>query len=51
MAQLETQLAQALREALTQAVPDTPSGHHRILVVGQIVVNVKNEHSQPESPL
>jgi hypothetical protein len=30
----------ALREALVHAIPDTPSGSHRTLVIGQIVVNV-----------
>ena len=31
---------QALSEALTQALPNTPSGSHKMLVVGQLVVNV-----------
>lgn len=46
MAELEARVAQALKDALAQAVPDTPSGHHRILVVGQIVVNIKNDDGE-----
>lgn len=43
MAQLDPHITQALRDALAQAVPDTPSGQHRILVVGQIVVNIQHQ--------
>jgi len=39
---------QALNEALTQALPSTPSGSHKMLVVGQLVVNVQNEAEPPE---
>jgi hypothetical protein len=41
------QFTHALREAIAQAVPDTPSGSHRILVIGQLVVNI---HA-PELPV
>ena len=34
---------QALSEALTQALPNTPSGSHKMLVVGQLVVNVQGQ--------
>lgn len=44
MPDLKTHVAQALQVALTQAIPDSPSGSHRILVVGQLVVNIQAEH-------
>lgn len=40
------QFTHALREAISQAVPDTPSGNHRMLVIGQLVVNIQ----QPTLP-
>ena len=43
MQEFEAQVAKALRDALVHAIPDTPSGSHRILVVGQIVVNIHND--------
>ena len=39
---------QALSEALTQALPNTPSGSHKMLVVGQLVVNVQGNEPSPE---
>ena len=38
---------QALNEAISQALPSTPSGSHKMLVVGQLVVNLQNEADPP----
>lgn len=46
MPDFKTHLAQALQVALAQALSDTPSGSHRMLVIGQLVVNVQ----QPTLP-
>lgn len=43
---LQKEITTALSRAMAEAVPSTPSGSHKIMVVGQVVVNVDN--SQPK---
>ena len=37
------QLHQAFQRILAEAIPSTPSGSHKTLIVGQLVVNVQND--------
>jgi hypothetical protein len=43
------QIRQAFQQIVAEASEPTPSGNHRMFVVGQIVVNVQSEsqHRQP----
>lgn len=37
------QIHQAFQRIIAEATPTTPSGSHKIFVVGQLVVNVQSE--------
>ena len=45
--QLKAHLITILRDALSQAIPESPSGSHCMLVIGQLVVNIQ----QPTLPV
>lgn len=47
---LQKELSTALSRAMADAVPSTPSGSHKIVVVGQLVVNVDNPQPKQKCP-
>lgn len=51
MPEFETRVAEACAHPLTKAVPDTSSSSQRILVIGQIIVNIQPEDSLKEKSM
>jgi len=47
---LQKEISTALTRAMAEAVPSTPSGSHKIVVVGQVVVNVEGDHPKKKCP-